>query len=195
MSIYCQVTLSPKFIRIKVLFASDADGTIINQHIVNKYHLPTKTLSNPICFWNADKSINAIGTVTHKLDANFIVRGHSLPNSFCITNLGRDDALLEMPWFWQYNPTVDWVNGTFILTWNKSTINVEDIPDNEAEAVVAYTHRERIVGVFTPTEAPLTPKYLEEKWRQSTSANIGHLWEENNIFITGSSIRWPCQLS
>ncbi|KAI0731268.1 hypothetical protein C8Q76DRAFT_593885, partial [Earliella scabrosa] len=80
------------------LFDSGADVTIINQQIVDKYQLPTKPLPKPIRFRNADGSTNTIGTVTRTLETNFIVRGHSLPTSFYVADLGRDDALLGMPW-------------------------------------------------------------------------------------------------
>ena len=104
---------SPKVIGIKALFDSGADVTIINQRVVDKYQLPIKPLLNSIRFRNADGSTNAVGTVTHKLDANFIVQEHSLPTTFYIADLGRNNALSRMPWIQQYNPIVDWVNGTF----------------------------------------------------------------------------------
>ena len=107
------IECGPKVVGIKALFDSGADATIINQRIVEKYHLPTVKLPQEIQFRNADDSVNTIGVVTHRIETNFIVRGHNMPTNFYVANLGRDDAILGMPWIKRYNPTVDWDNGTF----------------------------------------------------------------------------------
>lgn len=107
------VECGPKVVGIRALFDSGADATIINRRIVERYHIPTTPLPRPIRFRNADDSVNTIGTVTHRIEANMIIRGHSLPTNFYVADLGRDDAILGIPWIRRYNPKVDWATGHF----------------------------------------------------------------------------------
>lgn len=58
-------------------------------------------------------SVNTIGVVTHWLETNFLVQGHSLPTNCYVANLSHDDAILGMPWICWYNSMVDWDNVTF----------------------------------------------------------------------------------
>ena len=91
------VECGPKVVGIRALFDSGADATIINRRIIDKYQLSMVRLPKPIRFRNADDSINTIGTVTHRIETNFVIRGHSLPTNFYVADLGRDDAILGIP--------------------------------------------------------------------------------------------------
>lgn len=141
-------------------------------------------LPKEIRFRNADDSVNTIGAVTHRVEANFVVGGYALPTNFYVADLGRDDAILGNPWIRTYNPTVNWETGTFkfdpkIITKQQHTQEyrkTHEPPPGIAMWGLPYDPQpdhSRVIAYIQEDEA------IQEKdqWKHSTNTVLTQLWQ------------------
>jgi hypothetical protein len=68
----------------------------------------TKKLSEPIKVMNVDGTPNEAGLITEIADVILHYKGHSECTIFTVTQTGKDDVILGLPWLKQHNPEVDW---------------------------------------------------------------------------------------
>ncbi|PIL22295.1 hypothetical protein GSI_14983 [Ganoderma sinense ZZ0214-1] len=83
--------------------------------LVAKYKLPMVKLPRAMTFRNADDTVNSQGHIMHRVEGMFRVKGKSLPTRFYVANIGRDDAILGMPWIRKYNPEINWRTGQLTI--------------------------------------------------------------------------------
>ena len=98
-------------IKVQAMLDSGADAVIISKRLVERYNLLTVKLPKPLTIRNADKSVNKQGLITHRVKGHFIVNRKKLPTYWYVADIGKDDALIGMPWMRQYNPEIDWETG------------------------------------------------------------------------------------
>ena len=60
---------------------------------------------------NVNGTTNIVGSITHKVNEHFIIKGQPFPTKLYVTDCGLDDVILGLPWLLQYNPSIDWING------------------------------------------------------------------------------------
>ena len=125
------IEVGGKAVEAKGLLDSGADAIIINAKLVEKYNLPTVKLPRPLTFRNADDSVNRQGTITHRVEGNFIVKDKTLPTRWYVANLGRDDIILGMPWIKRYNPTINWRTGSVTIS-NKTIVEQQKLQQYQA---------------------------------------------------------------
>jgi hypothetical protein len=70
--------------------------------------LNTKKLSEPIEVTNIDGTPNEAGLITEIADVILCYKGHSERAIFAVTQTGKDDVILGLPWLKQHNTEVDW---------------------------------------------------------------------------------------
>ncbi|ETW78210.1 hypothetical protein HETIRDRAFT_454228 [Heterobasidion irregulare TC 32-1] len=97
----------------KATIDSAYKGVIINKTWVRKHRFPTYTLNNPICVRNIDNTINKAGLIRFALDVNLTIwdihgRTHIERVQMFISNLGKDDLILETDWLKYHDPSIKW---------------------------------------------------------------------------------------
>lgn len=162
---------------MKALFDTGADLNVVHQKFVDKYRIPTTRLPRPIKISNVDGTSNRSGQITHRVECDFVVKGNRLPTDFYVSDLGKEDAILGIPFVDQYNPSIsDWKKGE--LKFNPTIVEKQrklfehqrtNPPPNgkiwrmktpefdvDEEAVIAYTRGEPVIAVFQNEESPVT---------------------------------------
>ena len=100
-----------KIVEINGLIDTGADAVVVSQKLVDEYQLPVVRLPKPLTFRNADGSVNKSGTITHRVEGTFNIKGNKLPTNWYVADIGKDDIILGMPWIRKYNPKIDWESG------------------------------------------------------------------------------------
>ena len=101
---------------VKGLLDSGADAVIINRKVVEKHNLPTVKLPRTLTFRNADDTVNKAGTVTHRVEGDFVLGNKKLPTHLYVSDIGREDVILGIPWIRKYNPSIDWDSGRITIS-------------------------------------------------------------------------------
>src|SRR5262249_32887634 len=91
---------------------SGAGGIFLNEQFIRKHNIPVTPLPKTIKVFNVDGTRNKEGLITHCTWLNLQIGEHKIPTRFLITGLGQDDMILGLPWLKQYNPDIDWIQGT-----------------------------------------------------------------------------------
>ena len=96
-----------QIVETQILLDSAAKGLLMNWTFVEKNHIPMIPLLKLIIPQNVDRTTNQSGKITHYTWAHIIFNDQQLLTRFLITNTGKSDVLLGLPWFKEHNPTID----------------------------------------------------------------------------------------
>ena len=105
----------------QILLDSGAEGLFMNRTFVEKHHIPLIPLSRHIVPRNVDGTTNESGKITHCTWAHIVFDDQQLLTRFLITNTGKHDVLLGLPWLKEHNPNIDWKSGRIYIP--KQTMN------------------------------------------------------------------------
>ena len=94
------------------LVDSGAEGKFINSRVIQAHGFQIRQLRRPIPVQNVDGSANRAGHITHYTDIPMVLNGLSMKERFLITNTGKVDIILGLPWLKKYNPTINWSKGS-----------------------------------------------------------------------------------
>jgi predicted aspartyl protease len=112
--------LPDKNVETTALIDCGAEGTFMNKKFAEKLGTPLTRLVEPITVFNVDGTKNQEGEVTHFVMTNGSVNGRQLRTRFLLSDLGKIDVILGLPWLKQENPLVNWKEGT--LEWRKEEL-------------------------------------------------------------------------
>jgi Retroviral aspartyl protease len=95
----------------KALVDSGATENFINHKTVKQLHLGTKalTLAQPV--FNVDRTHNKAGTIDQMIHLYVTLGDKEQRLQFFVTDLGKDQMILEYPWLQKFNPRIDWAQG------------------------------------------------------------------------------------
>lgn len=80
----------------------------IDKQMVVMLELGTRTLAQPLNIHNIDGTLNQEGKITQYCDL-WVWQGKLKAKlQFYVTILGQDWLILGYPWFWHFNPDIDW---------------------------------------------------------------------------------------
>ena len=79
---------------------------------MKKHNLNTTKLPKLIPVFNADRSSNIAGRLTHTVQLQVIVGDHKEIMEFGVSNLGMSDIFLGHDWLRHHNPEIDWKGKT-----------------------------------------------------------------------------------
>ena len=89
-------------------------------------------IPHPIPVFNVDSTPNVNGTITHKVIGDLIVVGNKRKSELLATSLGKETAILGLPWLKSQKAIVDWAKGTLDLDPNRFTdSSTEDTFDTD----------------------------------------------------------------
>ena len=110
-----------------------ATGLFLDSPFVERHHITTFLLCNPISLLNIDGSPNNAGKITHFARLLLTIDDYSEWNDFLITNLGGENLILGLPWLRKVNPTIDWELGTLSIPPSRNpSPSIEEIPDEDS---------------------------------------------------------------
>ena len=81
--------------------------------------------------YNIDGTLNHSGSIREFAPIAITVDGHKHWVDFLITDLGKENLILGLPWLRRVNPEVDWTKG--LLSIKTHRVTVEEIPDREGD--------------------------------------------------------------
>jgi Retroviral aspartyl protease len=109
------------------LVDSGAGGTFMDQNYTRKHGFNLTKLEYPITARNVDGTKNKQGTIRYYTDLDIQVNGKMNTERFLITGLENQKIILGLPWLREYNPEINWKEGT--LQWRTTTM--EEVLDEE----------------------------------------------------------------
>ena len=90
------------------LIDSGVTGLFMDQRYVECYKLSTWKLQFPILVYNVDGSPNESGSITEAVEVILWLNGNSKQINFTVTNLDKQNLILEFTWLQEHNPEINW---------------------------------------------------------------------------------------
>jgi hypothetical protein len=114
-------------IETEPLVNSGAGGIFMDQNYAQKHRFNLTKLEYLITAQNMDGTENKQGTIRYHMDLDLQVISKTNMEWFLITGLGNQKIILGLPWLREYNPEINWKEGT--LQWR--TMAMEKVLDEE----------------------------------------------------------------
>ena len=73
-------------------------------------------LDTPIIPQNVDGILNIGGKITHYVYVDILFDDWRIGTKLLVTNIGKNDLILGLPWLKENNPRIDWKTGRMELT-------------------------------------------------------------------------------
>ena len=115
MCIPVSITCKDRTIKTNALIDSGAGGLFIDESFAQQSKLPLLPIPHPIPVFNVDGTPNVNGTITRKVTGDLIVAGNKQKSELLATSLGKETAILGLPWLKSQKAIVDWAKGTLDL--------------------------------------------------------------------------------
>ena len=68
-------------------------------------------LETPVKAYNVDGTENKKGTIKNYVDLQFSINGKEFQEWFYVTRLGKQKAILGLPWLKKHNLEINWQTG------------------------------------------------------------------------------------
>ena len=115
MCIPVSITCEDQAIETNALIDSDVEGLFIDKSFAQQLKLPLLPIPHPIPVFNIDSTSNVNGTITHKVTSDLVIAGNKQKSELLVTSLGKETAILGLPWLKSQKAIVDWAKETFDL--------------------------------------------------------------------------------
>ena len=144
-----------KIINTPVLLDCGAEGNFMHPQYAQKHNVHLYPLSHPIIPRNVDGSINQAGKIPHFTHIRTKIGKDPYLIWLLVTNIGKHNIILGLPWLREYNPVIDWKKGTMTM------------PERTRKAY--QDHYEDKWNQKIRTMEAVTIRQLEEKWEEQES--------------------------
>ena len=94
------------------LLDSGATENFLDPRTVERLRIPIRKLSEPRIIYNIDGTLNKAGSITHRAQLQVTFGKETRTVDFFITDLGQDRAVLGFPFLRDFNPNINWNEGT-----------------------------------------------------------------------------------
>ena len=108
-----------KIIETKALIDSGAQGIFMDKWFAKKHQLLLLRLNKEIQVSNVDESPNKNGPIRFHTWLPTKIDGKTISTWFLISNLGKEDVFIELPWLDKINPKVDLTNNSIKIVSNR----------------------------------------------------------------------------
>jgi gag-polyprotein putative aspartyl protease len=98
----------------KVLLDSGATENFIDPRMVKKLGIRMAELTQPRMVYNVDGMENQGGQIKELYVLNILQGRKETAQPFFVMNLGEDQLILGYPWLKEFNPTINWTQGTIL---------------------------------------------------------------------------------
>jgi Retroviral aspartyl protease len=108
LNVSLQTTDTGEVLMTTALLDSGATNQFIHSDFMERYHLTTKLLSQPIPIFNVYGSPNKAGSIAKVIKVVLWYHNHSEKTTFAVTGLRKQDIILGLTWLNEHNPEVEW---------------------------------------------------------------------------------------
>ena len=102
--ILCESKGNAKTVEPNILIDSGAGGDFLHQDFTTLHQINLTPLETPIIPQNVDGTLNIGGKITHYVHVNLIFDDRKICTKLLVTNIGRNDMILGLPWLKEHNP-------------------------------------------------------------------------------------------
>ena len=117
-----------QIVETTALINCGAAGNFINISLLSKANFPLCRLSKPIHTYNVGGTANIKGTIGWKAHMEILFCHSKESINLMVLSLGRQQAILGMPWLRKWNPKIDWISNTISVPKSPSPSPPEYIP-------------------------------------------------------------------
>ncbi len=157
-----------------------------------------QSLAMPLTVYNVDGSENKQGKVTHYCWLRILLTGQTKLQMFYIMALGKDGIILGYPFFYTFNPTINWCEGRI----EEGAISLHTPRYKYRYKDIAKVQKEAIVQVGKPkgNEAIYLQRNIAQDWAREASQNQKKMMTETipkeyhhhmKVFFEKESKRFP----
>jgi hypothetical protein len=139
------------------LIDSRATANFIHPEIVEKFKLPKISLTNPRNIRMLDGSLPKNGKVWHKVSLEFTCQGIPSIAEFLVCPIGKNQAILGMPWLQDQNPDIDWKEQTVTLAEISKIASEEEADPDPLQGLPPAYHE--FAKVFGEEEFKVLPPH------------------------------------
>jgi len=97
---------------MNALIDSGADGIFIDKKFILEWKIALAPLDKNIMPLNIDGTKNKSGVIRHCTWLNLKIGKWNILTRFLITDLGKEEIILGLPWLKEHNPQINWLEGT-----------------------------------------------------------------------------------
>lgn len=119
---------------------SGATGLFLSDRFAREKGIRQLQLKTPIKVFNIDGTLNQSGSIREFVQLALTVDGHKQWFDFLVTNLGKEDLILGLPWLRRINPQVDWSKGLLAVT--EPQAETEETSGKEHETIGGTAEKE-----------------------------------------------------
>lgn len=161
-----------KTVETLALLDSGAGGVFIDQRYATQQGFTMNALDRSITVFNVDGTKNKKGTINQYIDLNIDLHDRIMKLRMFVTGLGKQKVILGFPWLQEYNPDVDWKQGT--LRWKREEDD-EDI-DYEPLHLTEENLEDPIIIGHLNAEEDLSGEniWINAKFSQSMLLSLKH---------------------
>ena len=94
-----------------VLIDSGATENFLDKATWERMGIGSHETTKPITVYNMDGTENSQGKITHYCWLQIFYAGKQKLQRFYIASLGKESIILEYPFLYVFNPTIDWQQG------------------------------------------------------------------------------------
>jgi Retroviral aspartyl protease len=98
----------------RALIDSGATENFIDYRTAIRWRVKTKRLHRPRKVYNVDGTENQGGIISESCVLHVRRGERQIAQRFYVTNLGQDRIILGYPWLREFNPEIDWEEGTLV---------------------------------------------------------------------------------
>jgi hypothetical protein len=80
-----------------------------------------------------------MGSITESIQAELTIQNHTTLETFLITELGDDDAMIGIEWIKEHNPEIDWRSGKLQFTRCPSSCQTKKPKPNTSNTLITST--------------------------------------------------------
>lgn len=110
-----QIRTKDKTVAATGLLDCEASELFISHHMIRKHDIPLIPLKKPKKVFNADRTENKKGKVTHVICATIIMDQHEKDKTIWVTDIGEEEFIIGLTWLRRWNPNIDWITGKMII--------------------------------------------------------------------------------
>jgi Retroviral aspartyl protease len=149
-----------ELIETQPLVDSGAGGTFMDQNYARKHGFNLMKLEYPITARNVDGTENKQGIIQYYTNLDLQVNGKTNTEQFLITGLGNQKIILGLPWLRNYNPKINWKEGT--LQWRTTTM--EEVLDEEEHLNSPVNASDKVLLAWKTNSGLTRRKTWQQSW-------------------------------
>jgi hypothetical protein len=145
MHVKTRIINGEKSVEIKALINSGAQGNFMDEEFAKKHRILIVRLKKEIRVSNVDKSPNKSGPIRFETRLPTKIDGKTISTPYLISDIGKEDIILGLPWLERVNPEVDWITKSIkIIPKRMKPMNISQAFDREIQICKVETERKRM---------------------------------------------------